>query len=49
MDQAEYHSRWDEEHRRVCEDCYSDWCDEMLDMTRDAELDAMAKAEGVQL
>ena len=49
MNQAEYHSRWDEEHRRVCEDCYSDWCDEMLDMIRDAELDAMAKAEGVQL
>ena len=38
MNQEEYHSRWDEEHRRVCEDCYSDWCDEMLDMTRDAEI-----------
>ena len=49
MNQEEYHSRWDEEHRRVCEDCYSDWCDEMLDMTRDEKLDAMAEAEGVQL
>ena len=48
-DASMMHSRWDEEHRRVCEDCYSDWCDEMLDMIRDAELDAMAKAEGVQL
>ena len=46
MNQAEYHSRWDEEHRRVCEDCYSDWYDEILDMIRDAELDAMAEAEG---
>ena len=49
MNQEEYHSRWDEEHRRVCEDCYSDWYDAMQDMTRDAELDAMAEAEGVQL
>ena len=49
MNQEEYHSRWDEEHRKVCEDCYADWYDAMQDMQRDAELDAMAEAEGVQL
>lgn len=49
MNQEEYHSRWDDEHRKVCEDCYDGWVDACHDMQRDAELDAMAEAEGVQL
>ena len=48
-DASMQHSRWDEDHRSICEDCYSDWYDAMQDMARDAELDAMAEAEGVQL
>ena len=48
-DASMYHSRWDEDHRSICEDCYSDWYDAMQDMAHDAKLDAMAEAEGVQL
>lgn len=35
------HSRFDEDHRAICEDCYSDYvdfCDEQAD---EARLDAM--------
>lgn len=44
MNQEEYHSRWDEDHRNVCTDCYSEWVDACMDMQRDAELDAMSEA-----
>ena len=45
-DQSMMHSRWDEEHRKVCEDCYADWIDACMDMVRDAELDATAEEAG---
>ena len=48
-DASMQHNRWDEDHRKVCEDCYSEYVDACMDMARDAELDAMAEAEGVQL
>lgn len=41
----EKHTRWDEEHRKVCEQCYADWYDEQQAMARDAELDAMLNDE----
>ena len=33
------HNRWDEDHTKVCEDCYADLQDALYDMARDAELD----------
>lgn len=35
------HSRWDEEHRAICEECRSEHLDAAYDMARDAELDDM--------
>lgn len=35
------HSRFDEEHRSVCEDCYSDYFDFMQEQADEARLDAM--------
>lgn len=40
-DTSQFHSRWDEDHRSICEDCYSEYVDAAMDMARDAELDAM--------
>ena len=37
----EEHSRFDEEHRMVCEECYSDYADFCMDTARDHELDMM--------
>lgn len=45
QDIYEEHSRWDDEHRRNCEDCNADWHDAMQDMADDARLDAMAEME----
>lgn len=39
------HSRWDGEHRLVCEDCYAAWYDECYDMAQDAKIDAMIESE----
>lgn len=39
------HTRWDEEHRKICVDCYSAWLDECYDMARDAQIDAMIERE----
>lgn len=45
QDIYEDHTRWSEEHRRNCEDCYADWVDACSDMADDARLDAMAEME----
>ena len=37
------HSRWDEDHRSICVDCYSDWVDFCHDQVDDARLDAMSE------
>lgn len=42
---SEVHSRLDEDHRSVCEDCYSDWLDHMQEMTIEAEIDEMIANE----
>ena len=44
-DNEEYHTRWEEEHRKACTECYSDWYDEQQAMARDAELDEMMADE----
>ena len=36
------HSRWDEEHYNVCEQCRADRYDALLEMEMDAHLDAMS-------
>lgn len=43
------HTRWDEDHRSICTDCYSDWLDACMDMQRDAELDAMSEAYELEM
>lgn len=39
------HYRWDEDHRKVCEDCYADYIDQLLSMAEDARLDALMEQE----
>ena len=39
------HSRFDEEHCRVCSDCYADRLDFMQEQADEARLDALAEAE----
>lgn len=36
---AEYHSRFDEEHYRHCQDCYGDHLDFMQEMEMEARMD----------
>jgi hypothetical protein len=42
---GEYHSRFDEEHYRNCQDCYEDHLDFVQECEDDARLDAMAERE----
>ncbi len=39
------HSRFDEEHCDICEECRADRYDAMLEMAMDAHLDAMSEME----
>lgn len=41
------HSRFDEEHRAECSDCYADHLDFMQEQADDARLDAMIEMEAV--
>lgn len=45
----EQHSRFDEDHRRNCTDCYADYIDFCQDQADDARLDAMIEAEEMEL
>lgn len=45
----EQHSRFDEEHRRNCEDCYSDYLDFCMEQEDEARLDAMIEASELEL
>lgn len=38
------HSRFDDEHIKICEDCYSDRLDFNYEQAREAELDALIEA-----
>lgn len=40
------HNRFDEDHHRICEDCYSGYADFMQEQADDARLDAMSEQEG---
>lgn len=42
------HSRFDEDHRKVCEDCYADWLDFCQEQEDDARLDAMTAASELE-
>lgn len=39
------HSRFDADHRSICEDCYSDYVDFCQEQADDARLDEMAELE----
>lgn len=41
----EYHSRFDQDHRLVCTDCYADWHDFMSEAAAESELDEMLADE----
>lgn len=45
IDDINVHSRWDENHLTICEDCYADNLDTVMDMNEDAKLDAMGELE----
>lgn len=42
------HSRFDEEHRRTCNDCYEAYLDFCQEQEDDARLDAMAAASELE-
>ena len=42
---SEEHSRFDEDHRKICEDCYAGYVDFCQEQADDARLDAMINAE----
>lgn len=42
------HSRFDEEHCRVCSDCYADRLDFLWEQADEARLDAMAEADELE-
>lgn len=37
------HTRWDEDHRAICQPCYEAWLEACDEMTRDEELDLMSE------
>lgn len=39
------HTRFDEDHRKVCEDCYADWLDFCQEQEDEARLDALSEME----
>lgn len=41
----EYHNRFDEEHRRICGDCYGNYLDFLQDCLDDERLDALSEGE----
>ena len=42
-DASTEHSRFDEEHRAICEDCRADYVDFIQEQAAEARLDAMAE------
>ena len=41
-DASQWHSRFDEDHRKVCEPCHADWLDFCQEQADDARLDALS-------